>query len=323
MNILILVNTTDPEANSTTREAISVANKIDNQYSIALISKSEETLSHLQELNDICPNKIIATNPLLNTQSLDLWVESFKQVIKETNPKIILMVADVLTREISARLAAQLNIPLIQESSEIKIENNSLKFIRPIFGGIASATIQSDGISPLIVTLQKGACGSSNIQKYPNPTTRYIQLELKTEMEKVKYEKLSPTSPSRLPMEKASSIVCGGRGLGGPEGFDLLSQLADILDNGTIGASRAACDAGWIDHSYQIGLTGRTVSPKLYFAIGISGASQHMSGCTKSQTIVAINTDPSALIFNEADIGLIGDWEKIIPILIEKIKTTK
>ena len=142
MDILILINTTDPDASNNTKEAISVANKISQQYSTVIIGKSEETLSYLEELDDICPNKIIGTNTLLNNQSLDLWVASYEQIIRKTNPKIILLVADVLTREISARLAARLNIPLIQESSQFEIKNNSLKFTRPIFGGIASATIQ-------------------------------------------------------------------------------------------------------------------------------------------------------------------------------------
>jgi electron transfer flavoprotein alpha subunit len=323
MDTLILINTTDPDASNNTKEAISVANKISQQYSTVIIGKSEETLSYLEELDDICPNKIIGTNTLLNNQSLDLWVASYEQIIRKTNPKIILLVADVLTREISARLAARLNIPLIQESSQFEIKNNSLKFTRPIFGGIASATIQPNETTQLIVTLQKGAFRLSDIQKYTNCRTTYITLELQKEMEKVEYGELSQTSSKGLSMEKASSIVCGGRGIGGPEGFELLSKLANLLDNGVIGASRAACDAGWIDHSYQIGLTGRNVSPNLYFAIGISGASQHMVGCIKSKTIVAINKDPSALIFNDADIGIIGEWQKIIPLLIEKIQSAK
>ena len=323
MDILILINTTDPDASNNTKEAISVANKISKQYSTVIIGKSEQTFSHFEELDDICPNKIVGTNILLNNQSLDLWVASYEQIIRKTNPNIILLVADVLTREISARLAARLNIPLIQESSQIEIENNSLKFTRPIFGGIASATIQPNETTQLIATLQKGAFGLSDIQKYTDCRTTYIPLELQKEMEKVEYGELSQTSSNGLSMEKASSIVCGGRGIGGPEGFELLSKLANLLDNGVIGASRAACDAGWIDHSYQIGLTGRNVSPNLYFAIGISGASQHMAGCTKSKTIVAINKDPSALIFNDADIGVIGEWQKIIPLLIEKIKAAK
>ncbi len=323
MYTLILVNTTDADAINNTKEAICIANKIGKEYSPVLIGESEQTLSHLQELESICPKKIVGTNTLLNNQSLDLLVSSYEQIIKKTNSKIILLVADVLTREISARLAARLNIPLLQECSQIDIQNNSLTFTRPIFGGIASATLQSDGTTPLIATLQKGAFHSSDIQKYTNCRTTYITLELQKEMEKVEYEKLSQTSSNGLSMEKASSIVCGGRGIGGPEGFELLSKLANLLDNGVIGASRAACDAGWIDHSYQIGLTGRNVSPNLYFAIGISGASQHMAGCTKSKTIVAINKDPSALIFNDADIGVIGEWQKIIPLLIEKIKAVK
>ena len=107
-------------------------------------------------------------------------------------------------------------------------------------------------------------------------------------------------------------VVSGGRGLGGPEPFKQLEELAAIL-GGAVGASRAACDAGWIDHSHQVGLTGKSVSPRLYLSFGISGASQHMAGCSSSRNIVAVNTDAGASIFGDARFGVVGDWEKVLP----------
>ena len=113
-------------------------------------------------------------------------------------------------------------------------------------------------------------------------------------------------------LEDASVIIGMGRGLGGPEPFSQLEELAKVF-NGAVGASRAVCDAGWLDHSYQIGLTGKTVTPDVYITVGISGASQHMAGCSSSKNIVAINKDGDANIFKEASFGVVGDWEKVLP----------
>jgi electron transfer flavoprotein alpha subunit len=119
-------------------------------------------------------------------------------------------------------------------------------------------------------------------------------------------------------MEDARVVVSGGRGLGGPEPFEQLQQLATVL-GGAVGASRAACDAGWVPSSYQVGLTGKTVTPDLYIAIGISGASQHMAGCSNARAIVAINKDAGANIFKEARFGVAGDWQKVLPAFMEQL----
>jgi len=122
-----------------------------------------------------------------------------------------------------------------------------------------------------------------------------------------------------ISLEEASVIVAGGRGLGGPEPFEQLQALADIL-GGAVGASRAVCDAGWLEHSYQIGLTGKTVTPDLYITVGISGASQHMAGCSGAKDVVAINKDGDANIFKTASFGVVGEWEKVLPAFIDKVK---
>lgn len=120
-------------------------------------------------------------------------------------------------------------------------------------------------------------------------------------------------------LEDAGVVIGGGRGLGGPEPFDQLEDLARLL-GGAVGASRAVCDAGWLDHSYQVGLTGKTITPDLYITVGISGASQHMAGCSASKNIVAINRDADANIFKTASFGVVGDWKNVLPSFIETVR---
>ena len=120
-------------------------------------------------------------------------------------------------------------------------------------------------------------------------------------------------------LEDAPVVVAGGRGLGGPEPFEQLRELASAL-GGAVGASRAACDAGWIDHGYQVGLTGKAVTPDLYIAVGVSGASQHMAGCSGARNIVTINRDPDANIFKESTYGVVGDWKAVLPSFIEAVR---
>ena len=188
---------------------------------------------------------------------------------------------------------------------------------RPVYGGNANARFRIPAGSTSVITLRPGsfepaiARASADIQKFD--VSEYIRGPRSTLLRTVQEQQAG------VRLEDAEVVVSGGRGLGGPEPFKQLAELAELL-GGALGASRAACDARWIDHSHQVGLTGKTVNPKLYLAWGISGASQHMAGCSSARNIVAVNTDPAASIFSDARFGVAGDWSKVLPAFISAIR---
>ena len=189
---------------------------------------------------------------------------------------------------------------------------------RPVYGGSALAEFEIAS-SPAIVTLRAGAFEASTDTGAP-AIESFVSDSLESRPIVVTDTVAEARAGVRL--EDADVVVSGGRGLGGPEPFSVLADLAEVL-GGAVGASRAACDAGWIDHSHQVGLTGKSVSPDVYIAVGISGASQHMAGCSSSRAIVAINKDGDSNIFKEARFGVVGDWEKVLPSFLATVRDLK
>jgi len=190
---------------------------------------------------------------------------------------------------------------------------------RPVYGGNAVARIVFGPADPQVVTIRPSAFepmepdpGRSGEVENFSPGLDDSQIRVRT-IETVK------EASEGVRLADADIVVSGGRGLGGAEPFKQLEELARLL-GGAVGASRAACDAGWLDYSHQVGLTGKSIAPDLYIAVGISGAKQHMTGCSRAKFLVAINTDEEANIFKEATLGVIGDWSKVFPAFMDEVK---
>ncbi|MBO4991787.1 MAG: electron transfer flavoprotein subunit alpha/FixB family protein, partial [Firmicutes bacterium] len=194
--------------------------------------------------------------------------------------------------------------------------DKGLKMTRPAFGGNLMATIISPRTRPQMATVRPGVMSKN--ERVEGRTGEVVNVAVKLEEADVRTKVLEIVKEAKemVSLTDADIICSGGRGLGGPEGFELIKAFADKV-GGVVGSSRACVDNGWIDHSHQVGQTGTTVKPKIYFACGISGAIQHLAGMQNSDIIVAINKDPDAPIFEVADYGIVGDLYKVIPQIME------
>ena len=227
--------------------------------------------------------------------------------------------------DMGPRLSCRLKTGLTADCTAVDYdeETGNIAWTRPTFRGNLLAVIMCPAHRPQIGTVRPGVFKKGERKPENQPEIIREAISIKPERIRTRLvEVLKEAGAGSVNLENAEIIVSGGRGIGGPKGFELLQELADLL-GGEVGASRAAVDSDWIGHVHQVGQTGKTVGPKLYIACGISGAIQHVAGMSGSDTIVAINKDPDAPIFNIADYGIVGDLYTVIPALIREIKESR
>ena len=240
-----------------------------------------------------------------------------EQAAAASAPSVVLGAKALLDGSVMARAAYRLGAGLLQDCASVALNGEGrLTATRPVYGGNALATFTANG-SPAAASLRARAY--EPLERDDSRTGPVVPIEVDAAAHtRLRVVERVRRAQEGVRLEDARVVVGGGRGLGGPEPFAQLEELARLLQ-GAVGASRAACDAGWVPPSYQIGLTGRTVAPDLYLAIGISGASQHMAGCTGARDIVAINKDAAANIFKEARFGVVGDWRQVLPAFVDQL----
>lgn len=257
----------------------------------------------------------VVDNPGLEHFAPESYTTALAEIIRAAQPAIVLFGATGWGKEVSARTAARLDWGLVTDCTEAKIENGALLLTRPVYAGKAIAHVRAKGF-PVMVSMRpnitppvEATGASAPIEKVAvtlkEPRARVVETVVKAK--------------AKVDLGEANIVVSGGRGVKGAEGFAPVQELADTL-GGAMGASRAAVDAGWIDYTHQVGQTGKTVSPKLYIAAGISGAIQHLAGMSSSKVIVAINKDADAPIFKIADYGIVGDLFEVLPALSAEVK---
>jgi len=268
----------------------------------------------------------MAADPLLENFTTDSYLQVMTKFVGEMKPAVIIFSHNQTGLDLAPRLAFRLEAAVMLDCVAYKIDKESglLQQERPVFGGKAHACYQGIGNGPQITTVREGAVDPADSDDSRNGEVVGFPVvldaaEIRTRF--VKKEK-DASQAQGLKLAAAKTVVCGGRGLGKKEGMDLLMETAELMD-GAIAGSRPAIDQGWVPGPLQIGQTGKKVSPRLYLAVGISGALQHMAGCSNANTIVAINTDQEAPIFKMSHIGVVGDYQGVLAGFNEEISKMK
>lgn len=260
----------------------------------------------------------ILENTLLGHYSPSGYTQALHSLAEEVKPAVILFAATSMGRDLSPRLAAKLGVSLASDCTQMAAQDGKLEVMRPIFAGKALARFKFKA-SPQMATLRPNVFPVADPVDSQGDTVKK-DVVIPEDQVKDKVVEVIKAEGAELDVTEADIVVTGGRGMKGPENFDLLRELTAILPHSALGASRSAVDAEWIDHQHQVGQTGKTVSPNLYMAFGVSGAIQHLAGMSSSKHIVAVNKDPEAPIFKVADFGIVGDLFQVIPPLKEELK---
>ena len=264
---------------------------------------------------------IVVDDPALKEYTTEPYTHAMHEVITQYKPEVVLYGATAVGRDLAPRVSARVKTGLTADctSLEVDAETKNLRMTRPAFGGNIMATIMCPEHRPQMATVRPGvmqriskiADAVANVEEFVVnfvPNNKFVTVE----------EIIKKVS-NKVDIMDAKILVSGGRGVGSPENFKVLQDLADVI-GAEVSSSRAAVDAGWTEKEQQVGQTGKTVRPHVYFAIGISGAIQHLAGMEEADIIIAINKDEYAPIFDVADYGIVGDYAKVVPALTEKLK---
>ena len=267
---------------------------------------------------------IVVDGPEYAHYTTDAYAIALCTLVEKYGPTSMLIGATNNGRDLGPRVSCRLKTGLTADCTALDIdeESGNVAWTRPAFGGNLMATILCPDNRPQIGTVRPGVFKKSDAVA---AAAEIIKEDIHVDAADIRtqvLELIKEAEGENVDLEGAEIIVSGGRGVGGPEGFEPIKALADVL-GATVGASRAAVDAGWIAHAHQVGQTGKTVGPKLYIACGISGAIQHVAGMSGSDCIVAINKDPEAPIFDIADYGVVGNLFEVLPVLTEEIKKAR
>lgn len=258
--------------------------------------------------------------PELATYVTEPYAQAIYQIIRDNKPSIVLIGATTIGRDLGPRLSARVETGLTADCTGLEIsEDRDLLMTRPAFGGNLMATIICKEHRPQMSTVRPGVMRMGQRDENRKGTIEDVKINFDKSKVRVRVLETVKQTKNLVDITEAHVLISGGRGVGNAEGFDMLRAMANTI-GAEVSASRAMVDAGVLGHERQVGQTGKTVRPDLYFAMGISGAIQHLAGMEESEYIIAINKDKFAPIFNVADLGIVGDVRKIVPLLTEKLK---
>ena len=320
VDVLVFGETRGEALDSTTAELLGAARDLGGEVGVTLMGESPSGCA--AEAVALGADRVYQViDPLLDGASADAAVAAFEQVCRSESPPVVLVGATPSGREVGPRVAFRLGVGAAQDCVGVARDEGAGRVVarRPVYGGNAVATVTFPEADPQVVLLRPGAREAPAPDAARTGEVVEVQAGLDSSVVRTRVVETVAAEAEGVRLEDASVVIAGGRGLGGPEPFEQLRELASAL-GGAVGASRAACDAGWVDHGCQVGLTGKTVTPDLYVAVGVSGASQHMAGCSGARNIVSINRDPDANIFKASAYGVVGDWKAVLPSFIEAVR---
>ena len=320
--ILVFIEHKNCVLNKTSLEAIAAAQSIgkDLGLKVSAIIPCDKDCALAQEISGYDLEKVIvAKHEKLSTYTPDGYADAWEHVIKATNPQYIVMSHTYQVRDFAPKVAARMGREVVGDCIRYKADGNKLTLTRRIFLGKLDADVTIGGDAPYFVTFQSGAFRGDSATK-GNAATETMDVNVGDI--RMKPEEAFQEAKASVDLTKSEIIVAVGRGIKSQENIALAQQLADAL-GADLAASRPICDAEWLPIDRQIGSSGQTVAPKVYIALGISGAIQHIVGMKNAGTIVAINKDSEAPIFDIADYGIVGDLFEAVPVLIEEVKKAK
>ncbi|HEU4434593.1 MAG TPA: electron transfer flavoprotein subunit alpha/FixB family protein [Pyrinomonadaceae bacterium] len=321
--ILVFIENKGGTANRSSFEAIAAAQSFGSQLQqpVSAVVLGADASSLAQEIAAYDIARVIAvSDPKLADYTPDAYADALEQVVKQVDPSLVFLTHTYQVRDFAPKLAARFKKSLISDCIRAKADNGNVGFTRRIFLGKLDADVSSDGEAPVFATFQTGAFRPDQAKKGGSAAVENMSVQIGD-------VRMAPEAPFQeakqaVDLTKAEVIVAVGRGIKSKDNLVLAEKLAEVL-GGDLAASRPICDAEWLPIDRQIGSSGQTVAPKLYVALGISGAIQHLVGMKNSGTIVAINKDPEAPIFDIADYAIVGDLFEAVPVLTEEIKKIK
>ena len=321
--VMIFAEITDGKLAPINKELLGIGHKLANDLSeeLSVLVAGSGVANIAAEAVSFGADKVyIADAPLLQDYRTDSYVAVIEKIVKQTNPRILLLGQTIIGRDLAPRAACRLGTAVTLDCIALEIDAPTKQLLqtKPVYGGNACAVYIMETYPQMATvrakTMTASLPDSSHRGEIIQITTSLDGADIKTDvLQKVVRE------TEGIKLEDTNIVIAGGRGIGGPEGFKQLEELAKQL-KGAVGASRPPCDNGWVSDTRQIGLTGKIVSPDLYIAVALSGTSQHIAGCAGAKNIIAINRDPEANIFKEARFGVVGDWKKVVPAFQAKIK---
>jgi electron transfer flavoprotein alpha subunit len=318
--VLLIADASGEQLAATTAELVAeggrLAQQLGGEASVLLAGKNVQGLA--SSLGELGVSRVLVADSDRPTPPSPLWMlAAAEEAVRRVSPDVILLTHSGASRDLGPSLAYRLGTGIVTDCTALRVDGGEVVITKPVFGGSAIAEFSIDS-TPKVATLRPRA-----FEAVEAPAATQSQVEAlsvpdaEQAIEVLEEVREQTTSGPRL--KDAKVIVSGGRGLGGPDNWHYIEELAQVL-GGAVGATRAVTDAGWVAPSLQVGLTGATVAPDLYITVGISGAVQHIAGISGARNVVAINRDGEANIFKYARFGVIGDWKQIVPAFTKRLK---